>query len=384
MAPDDAGPAPAYSQSGETRREIAASAVAQLLAGGFIDEADREAAHAIVEELSRDAETRVRRQLAEIIAHYDLLPRRTAERLARDVEEVAVPVIARSPVLEDEFLISLVQEAGTSEAKQIAVAQRPCVPPHVSHALVTTENANVVGALLVNNGAELAGHSLAKAMEDHRDKPLILRLLAERPEATPEIAAACRSLTVDDELEQTAALRMREILMEQHGLPLMLAHEMTQAALERAITDHMTDSHDEAEMAAFVERLHGQARLTPTLLLRGLCLGHTDFFALAMAVLTGTSHKEVEAALAQEDASAFNELYAKTDFPAYMRQAMVIAARAVAARAAANRPGDARACLPALLNDIIAFYRDIAPGSLDQVIAQLARRAQPARERRKR
>ncbi|MEG3807299.1 hypothetical protein DBT53_005885, partial [Aerococcus mictus] len=71
--------APSRTDNAEThdtreRRELAAGAVAQLLARGFISESDRTAAHTIIEVLSRDAEMRVRRLLAETIAHYDRLP----------------------------------------------------------------------------------------------------------------------------------------------------------------------------------------------------------------------------------------------------------------------------------------------------------------------
>lgn len=189
------------------RRELAAGAIAQLLARGLVNDADREAAHTIIEALARDAEVGVRRLLAETISHYDRLPHGTAEQLARDIEAVAMPILQHSLVLCDEFLIALIAARATSEAKQIAIAQRLRVSAPVAEALVGTENANVVVALLENAGAEIGDSSLLKAAQDHADKPNVLQLVAARPEAAHELAQACRSLALDDVIDRSISTR---------------------------------------------------------------------------------------------------------------------------------------------------------------------------------
>ncbi|MEG3807300.1 DUF2336 domain-containing protein, partial [Aerococcus mictus] len=146
----------------------------------------------------------------------------------------------------DEFLIALIAAQGTSEAKQIAIAERERVSPEVGQALVETENENVVGALLGNARATIAEHSLQKAAADHKDKSNILRLIGERPEATAELARTCRSLLLEDSLDQSMAKEMRAMLTDEHNLPELLAEELTQAALERAIVERISTARDDA------------------------------------------------------------------------------------------------------------------------------------------
>jgi uncharacterized protein (DUF2336 family) len=375
--------APSRTDNAEThdtreRRELAAGAVAQLLARGFISESDRTAAHTIIEVLSRDAEMRVRRLLAETIAHYDRLPHHTAERLAHDVEAVAIPMLKRSPVFGDEFLIALIAAQGTSEAKQIAIAERERVSPEVGQALVETENENVVGALLGNAGATIAEHSLQKAAADHKDKSNILRLIGERPEATAELARTCRSLLLEDSLDQSMAKEMRAMLTDEHNLPELLAEELTQAALERAIVERISTARDNTELASFARSLETQGRLTTTLLFRALCAGRLDFFEVAMSILARVPRKEVAQAIAPSEIEGFRRLYAQARLGAYMRRAIFVAALTVAERRASGRAFDAEECDAAIVQKVVAFYRTIAPGPLDHVIAQLERNARGA------
>lgn len=355
------------------RREIAASAVAQLLARGLVNDTDRDAAHTIIEALARDAELRVRKMLAEAISHYDRLPHETAEQLARDVETVAVPILQHSPVLGDEFLIALIARRATSEAKQIAIAQRLHISTPVAEALVETENANVVVALLENAGAEIGGHSLLKAAEDHSDKPNILQLVAARPEAAYELAQACRSLALDDDIDRSIAMRMRDILTREHNVPPLLAEELTQATLERSIVERIATARDNTELGSFARSLHQQSRLNATLMFRALCAGRLDFFEIAFSILAHVPRKAIAETLHPSKAEAFRDFYKEANLAPFMRRAITVAAIMLAEQTARGAPFDGEAFVTEVTGKIVAFYRTISPGPLDLVIAQMAR-----------
>jgi uncharacterized protein (DUF2336 family) len=355
------------------RREIAATAVAQLLARGLINDADREAAHRIIETLARDAEARVRKMLAEAISHYDRLPRETAEQLARDVEAVAVPILQHSPVLCDGFLITLIARRATSETKQIAIAQRVHISAPVAEALVGTENANVVEALLENAGACIGGPSLFKAAEDHSDKSNILQLVAARPEAAHELAQACRSLALDDDIDRSIAVRMKDILTREHNVPPLLAEELTKATLERSIVERIATARDNTELGSFARSLHQQSRLNATVLLRALCAGRLDFFEIAFSILAHVPRKTIAETLHPPKADAFRDFYAEANLVPYMRRAVTVAAFMLAEQTAKGLPFDGEAFIAEVTGKVVAFYRTISPGPLDLVIAQLAR-----------
>jgi uncharacterized protein (DUF2336 family) len=355
------------------RREIAASAVAQLLARGLVNDADRDAAHTIIEALARDAEVRVRKMLAETISHYDRLPHEIAEQLARDVEAVAVPVLQHSPVLGDEFLIALIARRATSETKQIAIAQRLHISAPVAEALVGTENANVVEALLENTGAEIGGASLLKAAEDHSDKSGILQLVAARPEAAQELAQACRSLALDDDIDRSIAMRMKDILTAAHGVPPLLAEELTQATLERSIVERIATARDNTELGSFARSLHQQSRLNATVLFRALCAGRLDFFEIAFSILARAPRKTVAETLHPPKPDAFRDFYVQANLVPYMRRALTVAAFMLAEQTAKGIAFDEEAFVAGVTGKVVTFYRTISPGPLDLVIAQLAR-----------
>ncbi|MGB5092500.1 MAG: DUF2336 domain-containing protein [Parvibaculum sp.] len=370
-----------WSESTRERREAAAQAVARLLAHGLIMDADRDAAHAIIEQLSRDAEVRVRRILSETISEYGLLPADAAQRLAHDVEEVALPVLQHSPVLDDEFLIALVQASGTSQNKHVAIASRAYVSRDLSHALVETENEKVVGTLLGNDGAEIAAHSLRKAADDHRDRPHILALVAKRPEATAQIAKHCHSLLVDDELQRDVATQISTVMTRDQHIPQPIAKELTRAALERAVAERLSSARDDEELERYVDRLVAQDRLTPSMLLRAGAAGHLAFFELALARLSGASRAEVHGALADMATEGFREIYGAAGLPEYMRRALTLMGHTLAKRSEKGQPLDPAAYLSDVLAAIVTLYRDIAPGSLDRIIAQLERGERPSRAR---
>ena len=73
--------------------------------------------------LVADAERDIRARLAERLARADWAPAMLIDMLARDDIEVARPVIAASPLLDDTALIALLNEA--TSAHRIDVAQRP-------------------------------------------------------------------------------------------------------------------------------------------------------------------------------------------------------------------------------------------------------------------
>ncbi|MCE9649766.1 MAG: DUF2336 domain-containing protein [Parvibaculum sp.] len=369
----------AEAHSAQERREIAAAAVAQLLARGLINDADRDAAHTIIEALARDAEMRVRKMLAEAISHYDRLPRETAEQLARDVEAVAMPVLQHSPVLDDEFLIALIGKRMTSEMKQIAIAQRLHVSAPLAEALVGTENANVVEALLENAGAKIDGNSLVKAAEDHASRPSILELVASRPEAARELAQACRSLLLDDDIDRSITTRMRDILTQEHNVPPMLAEELTQATLERSIVERIATARDNTELGSFARSLHHQDRLNATVLFRALCAGRLDFFEIGLSVLAHIPRKAVAETINPAKLEAFRDLYGNANLAPFMRRAVTVAALTLAEQSARGTPFDAEAFVADIIGKIVAFYRTISPGPLDLVIAQLSRMQAAAR-----
>jgi uncharacterized protein (DUF2336 family) len=118
--------------------------------GGTIDEGtlsptELEIAQDIVRVLAGDIEEEVRANLAHCLRHSRRLEHDVAVALANDIDRVAMPLLASSPVLTPADLIVVVR--GQSAARQEAIAGRRDLPEEVSDALISEGHATAAGAL---------------------------------------------------------------------------------------------------------------------------------------------------------------------------------------------------------------------------------------------
>lgn len=127
-----------------------ANTLSQLAAGGALSDTELTKAHDLLEELSGDAEIRVRAAVSRAIAEYPLLPASLAQQLAQDVLEVAGPILESSPVLSDAFLVSKIEDQKTSEEAQVKIALRNKLSVDVSHSLLQSGAVMAAETVLTN------------------------------------------------------------------------------------------------------------------------------------------------------------------------------------------------------------------------------------------
>lgn len=132
-----------------------------------------------LERLAKDALPRVRAVLAEEIKAMDCIPKRVVRQLARDVEQVAAPILEYSPLLSDADLIDIITTAQARFALT-AVARRRPLGASVSEAIAVALDVPAVVELLSNADAQIRQRTLDKIIE-HAAKvrawhlPLVLR-----------------------------------------------------------------------------------------------------------------------------------------------------------------------------------------------------------------
>ena len=260
----------------EARADMAAK-----IAGDFdanaLSENERRLAEEIFHVMVKDAEVRVREALALNLKENTGVPHDVALSLARDVETVALPMLRFSEVLTDEDLIQIV--ASQSPAKQVAIAKRAQVSEGVSEALVDAGNEEAVTSLVANVGAEISEKSLQKVVDDLGEREAIQDAMVHRPSLP--VAVSERLVTVVSE-------KFLGELIKRRDLPEDVVTDMILQARERAVISLSTDS-DEADVGTLVRQLSENGRLTPSIMLRGLCMGDLTFFEAALAELAGVS-----------------------------------------------------------------------------------------------
>lgn len=259
--------------SGENRKEAAVK-IASTYSAEDLTAEERTIAEDILRAMAQDVETSVRAALSENLKEYAGLSHDIALTMANDVDSVALPVIQFSEVLSDEDLVEIVKTQGT--AKQTAVAQRPIVSEQVADALVDTGKEDVVATLVGNDGAKISDSTFEKVLDDFGESDTVKTNMVHRQKLP--IAVSERLVTLVSE-------KLQEQLVSRHNLPSDMASDLIIQSRERATLGILGDNADIMDVQALASQLHANGRLTPSIILRALCLGDMEFFEVSVAVL---------------------------------------------------------------------------------------------------
>lgn len=296
--------------SPDARAEMAAKVAAQLDHGVLSNEEQR-IAEAIVRAMARDAVERVRQAVAEQLKLSPNLPRDVAQALARDVESVALPILEHSTVLEDEDLLGSVD--GASSARLTAIARRAKVSERLSRALVAASDRAAIVALIRNEGAEIAEVTLQDVLSHHGGDAEIDTSMARRPRLP---------IAVLERMVAAASDQLLGVLMERTDLPERIASDLVLQVRERATVNLVSPLSTDGTAAELVKHLHDAGRLTPSIILRALCLGDLAFVESAFSVLARIPVHNARLLIHDGGKLGFKSLYehsglTKTLYPAF-------------------------------------------------------------------
>ncbi len=300
-------------QTPQIRASMAAKVSGQMDAGALSDE-ERRIAEDIVRMMARDASEIVREALAINLKSSRNLPRDVALALANDVDAVALPILEYSKVLTDSDLIQLVRDL--PETKQTAVAHRVEVSEKLADALVDTDSQIVVETLVGNQGAEISEGTFGRVLDKFGDVESVLQPLVKR---------AKLPLTVTERLVTMVSDRLKDHLVTHHELSADTASELVLQTRERATVSLVGDDVDEKDVEKLAAQLDANGRLTPSLVLRSLCMGDLSFFEAAMATLARTSLLNARTLVHDAGRLGLKSLYEKAKMPPALFSAVRVA-----------------------------------------------------------
>lgn len=263
------------SDSSGARRAETAEKIATDFERGHLTEAERKQAEEIFRLMVRDAEVRVREALSHHLKSSSLVPHDVAVSLAKDVHSVALPVLESSEVLTDQDLIEIISLQDT--AKQSAIAGRKSVSEEVSDAIVETGNEDVVSRLVSNPGAEISDASFDKVVDRLGDSDSVQKAMVGRPRLP---------VTIAERLVTLVSEQLRDQIAERFDLPPDAMTDLILQIRERAVLSISVES-EAGDLLRLVNQLRKNKRLTPSIMLRALCMGDLSFFEVAMAELAG-------------------------------------------------------------------------------------------------
>lgn len=263
----------------EADRAQAAHKICRAIEESPLTAEERAHAESIMGIMAQDAAILVRRALAVALKNSPKLPRDLANALARDVESIALPVIMNSPVFTDSDLVQILRSSPPS--KQVAVASRETLSTTVTGAISAYAVSDAVERALANDNALFDEAGLGVALDRFSGVSSVTTAMVHRNQLP---------VSVTEKLVSMVTGELFDHLVNNHELPPQIAIDLAMGARERATLDIVEQAAHQRDLGRFVQQLNLNGRLTPSLLMRGLCLGQIDFVEHAMAELGGLSH----------------------------------------------------------------------------------------------
>lgn len=248
--------------------------------------------------LARQAERDVRKILAERLAHADWAPSALINVLALDEIEIARPVLAASPILQDDDLLRVLVEATLEH--QIEVARRPHLGGRVADAIIDRGEPATLTALAFNRTAEISLDGVRRLVEQSRRVAALRGPLIRHPRLTEQLAEQMYEW-VGAALRQSICARFQ--VDERKLAPLV--EQAVNDARQDAMAPPPGDDPDRDEMERrLVAKLQAAGQLRAGYLIRAVRERRLGLFVHALATLGGFSVAEVREALAARSPEA--------------------------------------------------------------------------------
>ena len=316
-----------------------------------------------------DGSPLVRRALAESFASARDAPRHIVVALASDQSDIAILVLARSPLLTDADLIDC---AAIGDAfAQAAIALRPSLSAQVAAALAEVGAREALISMVVNPGADILEFSMRRVLERFGTDGEMREAILSRP----NLPAALRS-----ELVSATAKALSAFVIGCDWISSERAERATREARDKAQIIIAATS-DASGPRSLARHLRQSGQLTAGLVLRALLSGNTSLFEAALCELSGQAPQRVAGFARDWRSPSFAALYARAGLPPVLLPAFRAALAAMQELGASRDAGAAARLSRAMIERVLTSCAAIHGTELDKVMALLRRfEAEAARE----
>jgi uncharacterized protein (DUF2336 family) len=294
-------------------------------------------AEQIFRTLLHDAEVLVRQSLAENLKDNPDVPHDIILSLAKDVDEVALPVLQFSKVLTDEDLLEIINSTSSS-ARLVAISNRDAVSEKVTDALVETKDPQVVSNLLGRMSAKFSEIGLNRVFDIFsEDKDVTDRLI--RREELPVSLTEKMVLIASDNIKAAVLSRyekkhphLKKIFEQSKESATIKFMGFTSEEDIKKLVSELDQSgsiaqelHSSSEkVVRIIEHLEDEGRLSP---ISALCMGHLQLFEVSIARVSKVPLANVRKLIHLGAEEAFNALYKRANLPPEIYDAVWLVVR---------------------------------------------------------
>lgn len=261
--------------SSDKRRELLRELTDQFFGTEPVNETESELYGTVLAQLTTEMEQAVRHEIATRFSVAPQAPRVLARTLAMDVEDVAIPILRDSGVLQESDLLDVVRVKGQGHLR--AVCERKVVTEAVSDVIIERGDDDTVGVLVRNEGAALSRGAHEAVVDRAQSNPDLQAALVDRAALPPDLL---------NEMYFVVEARLRTRILERNA---SMAPDKLDAAI--AAGRHRLQAADGALPAdfntaqAYVRELRAAGSLTPETLARFLRSGGRTEFLIALSDL---------------------------------------------------------------------------------------------------
>ncbi len=300
-------------------KETVAQKVGLYYRGRSITERGKQLAEDIFRIMVRDVELKVRQTLSESLKQCTDLPTDIVDSIIRDSDSVAVPFIKYYASLSNDDIIRILNIPSIN--KQKAIAERLNLSHEITQYIVEKCPEEVVSTLVSNETAEIRDSTYDSIIKKYNKNEDIKKRLVFRSELPTSVI---------EKIANSLSEQLKKHLILTHNLPIDLATDIIEDVREKTTLKISEEYSQDSQIEELVHQLYASGRLTPTLVVRSICMGDLKFFEYAIVYLSGTPILEVRKTLfsASADFMVRNLLrkayIPKTMFPAVFSALKVI------------------------------------------------------------
>jgi len=247
------------------------------------DETHHKAFDDIMDRLSNQLEESVRAEFSNRLADMANAPRITTHKFAVDTIEVARPVLQRSKILSDDFLVKVAQTQ--SQDHLVAISSRAEIASKVTDALVNRGNAKVLSTVTSNQGANFSRQGFEKLSQEAGNNTNLNSLLENRSDTPADLLKV---------VKQRVAKKIKE---EAQEAGIDITEQEIDASIDLNSQD--IDLGDAKLEAAYqeIEYLNKRKQLDERVIMHYVKLEKVEETVYSLALLTELDRKTVKHAL---------------------------------------------------------------------------------------
>jgi uncharacterized protein (DUF2336 family) len=344
-------------------RVIVTDKISQFYTASHLDKNGFLAAEQIFRLLVRDTEVKVRAAMAKHLKLSKRIPRDIVMDLARDVEEVSLPMLESSEVLTDKDLLELLS-AKQEVSRYLAVTRRKVVNEIVSSVLIDSGNAQVASALISNQAALISADGFSRIVELHRNNEPMLKSVSDHPHVP---------VVVVEKIISFVSAQLADALRRKHNIEIdQIRKEVDQSHEDETLT-LVRYAGAQKDADRLINQLQQTNNLNPSLILSALCQGNFAFFEICLAKMSNIPLSNARTLIADRGELGFRAIYNKAGLPEGLFPAVKLLLKVV-------RELDSEGCRPGAfkyassLVDRVLYHAQQTPvDNLSYVIALVRR-----------